>query len=93
MNDGMELSPIEKMAIKASQPADGELPEAPKMKVITFRLPFDLLASVDAFASLTGESRNTTIIDLLKAGVHAVVNELDDEGRFYAIRDALLSGE
>lgn len=90
MPDENELSPVEILALKARDTGPGGEVEPPRMKMVSFRVPLDLLASVDAFASMTAQSRNTTMIDLLKAGVYAVGNEIDDPERFYAIREHLL---
>ena len=90
MIDENEMSPVERLAIRARQVGpDGQL-EQPRMKMVSFRVPLDLLASVDAFASILAQSRNTTMIDLLKAGVYAVGNQLDDPEQFYAVREHLL---
>ena len=92
MNDDDEISPIERLALRARQTPPGEEPEAPRLKMISFRVPVDLVASVDALASLTSQSRNSTMIDLLRAGVYAVVNELEDPSHYHAILEHL-SGE
>lgn len=84
-----DISPIERLAQMARQDVDGP-PEAMAMKMISFRVPIDLVASADALAQLTGQSRNTTMIDLLRAGVYAVVNELDDRGSYETIVEHLL---
>jgi hypothetical protein len=83
-----DISPIERLALMARQD-DGE-PEEIRLKMISFRVPVDLVASTDALAQLTGQSRNTTMIDLLRAGVYAVVNELDDPSTYHAICEHLL---
>lgn len=90
MDDDNELSPIEMLALRARQTGpDGEQ-EPPRLKMVSFRVPLDLLASVDAFASITAQSRNTTLIDLLKSGVYAVGNALDDPEQYYAAREHFL---
>jgi hypothetical protein len=91
MHDEDEISPIERLASMARQNEEGP-PEELRMKMISFRVPMDLVFSVDALAQLTGQSRNTTMIDLLRAGVYAVVNELDDRSTYDAIVEHL-SGE
>lgn len=90
MDDENEMSPVEKLAFMARQTPPGEEPEAPRLKMISFRVPVDLVASVDALAQLTGQSRNTTMINLLEAGVYAVVNELDDASTYHDIREHIL---
>lgn len=85
-----DLTPIEKLALLARQSAPDEEPESPRLRMISFRVPIDLLASVSAFASITSQSRNTTMIDLLEAGVFAVGNALDDPEQFYAAREHFL---
>ena len=60
--------------------------EPARLKSLTFRLPFSLVASIDAFVSITGDSRNTTMLHLLEAGIFAVVNELDDDEQYQAAR-------
>jgi hypothetical protein len=90
MDDDNELSPIEIMALRARNVGpDGEL-EPPRLKMVSFRIPLDLLASVDAFASITAQSRNSTFIDLIKSGVYAVGNELDDPEQYFAAREHFL---
>lgn len=90
MDDDGELSPVEKLALRARQTGpSGEL-EQPRHKMVSFRVPLDLLASVDAFASITAQSRNSTMISLLEAGVYAVGNELDDPEQFYAAKEHFL---
>jgi predicted DNA-binding protein len=81
MND---LTPAQQLAMLANSP-DGELPAPPTLKTMSIRLPFDLLAQIDALSSVTGvQSRNTLMISLLRAGVHAVVEELDDLEQYQA---------
>jgi hypothetical protein len=90
MDDDNELSPIEIMALRVRHIGpDGEQ-EPPRLKMVSFRVPIDLLASVDAFASITAQSRNTTLIDLLKSGVYAVGNALDDPEQYFAAREHFL---
>jgi hypothetical protein len=91
MNDEIEMSPIERMALRAREIGlDGEQ-EPPPLKMMSFRAPLSLLASIDAFASITAQSRNTTMIELLEAGVYAVGNALDDPEQFYAAREHFLN--
>jgi hypothetical protein len=90
MDDPNELSPVERLAFMARQTEPGEEPEIPPLRMVSFRVPVDLLASVQALAQLTGQSRNTTMINLLEAGVYAVVNELDDASTYHDIREHLL---
>jgi hypothetical protein len=92
MDDENELTPVERLAMMARQIPPGEESQAPPLKMISFRVPVDLVVSVDALAGLTGQSRNTTMIDLLRAGVYAVVNQLDDRSHYDAILEHL-SGE
>lgn len=87
MDDENELSPVEKMAIKARRTGPEGEQELPRLKMVSFRLPYSLLASIDAFASITAESRNSTMINLLEAGIYAVGNELDDPEQYYAARE------
>lgn len=88
MDDENELSPIERMAISARQ--SGSPNERLEIKAISLRLPLHLLASVDAFVSLTGQSRNTAIINLIEAGVYAVREQLEDSDHFDVIKDVFL---
>jgi hypothetical protein len=90
MDDENELSPVEKMALMARQTGpEGEI-DVPRLKMVSLRIPLALLASVDAFASITAQSRNTTLISLLEAGVYAVGNELDDPEQYHAAREHFL---
>jgi hypothetical protein len=89
MHDDNELSPVEMMALRARQTGP-EDQEPPRLKMVSFRVPLDLLASVDAFASITAQSRNTTLIDLLKSGVYAVGNALDNPDQYDAAREHFL---
>lgn len=87
MDDDNELSPAERMAMRARQvgPA-GEL-SPPRLKMISFRVPYSLVASVDALASVTAQSRNSAMTELLQVGISAVINELDDLEQFEAARE------
>jgi hypothetical protein len=81
MND---LTPAQQLAMLANSP-DGEAPAPPTLKTMSIRLPFDLLAQIDALNSVTGvQSRNSLMIALLLAGVYAVVQELDDQEQYQA---------
>lgn len=91
MHNEDELSPIEELALMARQPSPDDEPSKPVLKMISLRIPFELVASIDAFASITNQSRNSTLIHLLKAGVFAVGNALDDPEQFYAAREHFLS--
>ena len=92
MDDLNELSPIERLALRARHvgPQGEGLQEPPRLRMVSFRVPVDLLASVSALAGLMAQSRNTTMIELLEAGVYAVVNALDDPERFHAAREHFL---
>ena len=90
MNDENEFSPVERFALMARPKQPVQEPEKPRMKMISFRVPFDLTASIDAFASITSQSRNSTMIYLLEAGVYAVANALDDPDQFHAAREHFL---
>ena len=90
MDEDNELSPVEIMALRARQTGPEGEQERPRLKMVSFRVPLDLLASVDAFASITAQSRNTTLIDLLKAGIYAVANELDDPEQYFAAKEHFL---
>jgi hypothetical protein len=90
MDDENELTPIEKMVLRARETGPDGQQEQPRLKMVSFRVPLDLLASVDAFASITAQSRNTTLIELLKSGIYAVGNELDDPEPYYAAREHFL---
>jgi hypothetical protein len=90
MDDENELSPVEKLVLMARQTEPGEEPETPALRMVSFRVPTDLLASVQALASMTAQSRNTTMINLLEAGVYAVVSELDDDTPYHDIREHIL---
>jgi hypothetical protein len=59
--------------------------------MVSFRLPLQLLASVDALASITAQSRNTTMIDLLNAAVSGVIDALDDPQQFHEAREHFLT--
>jgi hypothetical protein len=73
-----DLSPAQQLAMLANDSEDGP-PQRPAMKNMSIRLPFLLVAQIDALSSVTGiQSRNALMISLLQAGVHAVVQELDD---------------
>jgi hypothetical protein len=87
MDDENELSPVEKMVLRARKIGPQGEQEPPRLKMVSFRLPYSLLASIDAFASITSESRNTTMINLLEAGVFAVANELDDDEQYVMVRE------
>ena len=80
MNDEKPLSPIEKLALLAKpRPTEwGDEPDRPTLKMISFRVPIELVAKIDAFAAITNQSRNLTMISLLEAGVYAVVEQLED---------------
>ena len=86
MDEDNELSPIERMALSARS---SEPPAEPVLKPISLRVPMHTLAGVDAFVSLTGQSRNTAMINLLEAGIYAVRQQLDDSDAFDAIRDQI----
>ena len=90
MDDENELSPVEKLVLMAQQTQPGEEPEAPALRMVSFRVPAGLLASVQALASMTAQSRNTTMVNLLEAGVFAVVSELDDDTPYHDIREHIL---
>src|SRR5659263_759207 len=90
MNDYDEISPIARLALRARQTGpDGEQ-EPPRLRMVSFRVPVDVLASVSAFASITAQSRNTTMIELLEAGIYAVGNALDDPEQYFAAREHFL---
>jgi hypothetical protein len=90
MDDENGLSPIGRMVVLArSLGLEGET-ESPRLKMVSLRIPLALLASVDAFASITAQSRNNTLISLLEAGVYAVGNELDDPEQYFAAREHFL---
>jgi hypothetical protein len=90
MDEIDEPTPAEKIAIRARQTGpQGEL-EPQRMRMVSFRVPVDLLASVSAFSSITAQSRNTTMIQLLEAGVHAALVELDDSEQYFNARDVFL---
>jgi hypothetical protein len=81
MND---LTPAQKLAMLANSPG-GEQPFQPPVKAMGIRLPFDLLSAIDALGSVTGvQSRNALMVSLLQAGVHSVVQELDDSEQYEA---------
>jgi len=80
-----DLTPAQQLAMLANS-ADDEPPTSPILKTMTIRLPFSLLSQVDALSSVTGvQSRNTLMISLLRAGVYAVVQELDDVHQYEAV--------
>lgn len=89
MSSEDRISPIQRLVFLASR-SQTEPPEPTPLKMISFRVPIELVADVDALAAMTQQSRNTTMIDVLKAGVYAVVNELEDPAFFYDIREKLL---
>jgi len=79
-----ELTPAQKLAMLANS-LEGEQPSQPPVKAMGIRLPFDLLSQIDALSSVTGvQSRNALMVSLLRAGVHAVVTELDDHEQYEA---------
>jgi len=86
MDDENELSPIERMALSA-RPAAPQV--EPTLKPISLRVPINTLAGIDAFVGLTGQSRNTAMINLLDAGIYAVRQQLDDSDAFDSIRDQI----
>jgi len=90
MNENDEMSPIERLAFRARQTGPQGEQEPPRMRMVSFRVPVELLASVSAFASITAQSRNTTMIGLLEAGVFAVANALDDPEQYEAAREHFL---
>ena len=90
MDDENELSPVEKLVLMARQTDPTGESVVPPLRMVSFRVPFGLLASVQALANLTGQSRNTTMINLLEAGVYAVVSDLDGDTPYHDIREALL---
>lgn len=91
MDDETEFSPAEKLALMARHRTElSEEPEAPALRMVSFRVPVGLLASVQALASMTSQSRNSTMISLLEAGVYAVIKELDDDALYYELRQNIL---
>jgi hypothetical protein len=61
-------------AIEAHVPVDLEEERASGVrKQIAFRLPPCTLAKADAFARMSGKSRNETLLALLEAGIEAVL--------------------
>lgn len=79
-----DLSPAQQLAMLANSP-DGGPPQQPVLKTMSIRLPYLLIAKIDALSSVTGiQSRNALMISLLQAGVHAVVQELDDTNLYEA---------
>jgi hypothetical protein len=91
MDDENDLSPFEIIALKARQVGLGGEPVSPRLRMVSFRLPLQLLASVDALASITAQSRNTTMIDLLNAAVSGVIDALDDPQQFHEAREHFLT--
>lgn len=91
MDDDEQISPVDHMVFKARKAFLGGEQAPPSLKMVSFRLPLHLLASVDALASITAQSRNTTMIDLLDAGVYAVSNALDDPEQFHEARQHFLT--
>lgn len=91
MDENEDLSPVERLALLARQTGPEGEQEPPRLRMVSFRVPVDLLASVSAFASITAQSRNTTMIDLLQAGVYAVSNALDDPEQYEAAREHFLN--
>ena len=91
MDENDELSPVERLALRARQTGPEGEQEPPRLRMVSFRVPVELLASVSAFASITAQSRNTTMIELLEAGVYAVGNALDDPEQYFAAREHFLT--
>ena len=91
MDENEDLSPVERLALRARQTGPEGEQEPPRLRMVSFRVPVDLLASVSAFASITAQSRNTTMIELLEAGVYAVGNALDDPEQYFAAREHFLT--
>lgn len=72
-----DLTPAQELAMLANSSQDA--PPQQVLKTMSIRLPYLLVAKIDALSSVTGvQSRNSLMISLLQAGVHAVVQELDD---------------
>ena len=91
MDDENDLSPFEIIALKARPGGSGGESVSPRLWMVSFRLPVKLLASVDALASITSQSRNTTVIDLLGAAVSSVIDALDDTEHFEVAREHFLT--
>ncbi len=91
MDENDELSPVERLALRARQTGPEGEQEPSRLRMVSFRVPVELLASVSAFASITSQSRNTTMIELLEAGVYAVGNALDDPEQYFAAREHFLT--
>ncbi len=78
-----DLTPAQQLAMLANS-SENALPQ-PILKTLSIRLPYALLAKIDALSSVTGvQSRNSLMISLLQAGIHAVVQELDDSDAYEA---------
>jgi hypothetical protein len=86
MDDFENMTPAQRMAYLAEKRTQNE---APIVKPVSYRVPLRLLAEIDALASITRQSRNTTITTLIEAGVQAVRDELPDTGELDAIVDHL----
>jgi hypothetical protein len=90
VNDYENYSPVARLLALARRTGlDGEIAPVP-LRMVSFRLPVSLLASASAIATMTGQSRNTTLIDLVEAGVFSVVNSLDDSTQYEALRQHFL---
>lgn len=73
--DFEKMTPAQRMAFLAEHRQQNE---SVVVKPVSYRVPLRLLAEIDALASMTGQSRNTTITTLIEAGVQAVRHELPD---------------
>ncbi len=86
MDDFEDMTPAQRMAFLAEKRTQSE-PTA--FKPVSYRVPLRLLAEIDALASITRQSRNSTITTLIEAGIQAVRDELPDTGELDAIFDHL----
>lgn len=82
-----DLTEIQKLAMLANTP--GREPNSqPTLKTLSIRLPYELLAKLDAFGAVSGiTSRNTLMISLLTAAINDVVSEIIDEDKYEAALD------
>ena len=86
MDDFEDMTPAQRMAFLAERRQENE---PPVVRPVSYRVPLRLLAEIDALASITRQSRNSTITTLIEAGVQAVREELPDTDELDALVDHL----
>lgn len=84
MDDFEDMTPAQRMAFLAENRTQTE---ATVFRPVSYRVPLRLLAEIDALASITRQSRNSTITSLIEAGVQAVREELPSTDELDALVD------